>query len=63
MDDSRRARHPRSKVKIKGKLLTGYTLKNERVFPLDEHSQFNSYKGTDEAGFISKVRETAMESS
>lgn len=38
------------------KLLTGYLIKNGKVFPLDEHDQFNAYKGTDEADFMSKIR-------
>jgi hypothetical protein len=38
------------------KLLTGYLLKDGKVFPLDEHDQFKAYKNADEGEFLSKVR-------
>lgn len=38
------------------KLLTGYLLKNGKVFPLDDHDQFKAYKNADEGEFLSKVR-------
>jgi hypothetical protein len=40
------------------KLLTGYALKNGKVFPLDEQSQFDAFKGADETEFLNKVRES-----
>jgi hypothetical protein len=40
------------------KLLTAYALKNGKVFPLDEHSQFSVFKGADETEFLNKVRES-----
>lgn|ERR1041385_8241055 len=37
-------------------LLTGYVLIGDKVSPLDEHHQFETYKGAEAAAFIEKIK-------
>lgn len=43
-------------------ILTGYELRESKVFPLDIGEQFISYKGFDTSDFLNKVRETIQAS-
>ena len=38
------------------RLLTGYVLIDGKVFPLDEHKQFETHKGADLATFINEIK-------
>lgn len=44
-------------------ILTGYELRKERVFPLDDAEQFSTYKRFDESSFLSAVHEAIAQAS